>query len=175
VGVRGPSQERKKGGKQRGLHGLIEKLERRKAKEAPAADEGLWEPTTDSDKEGVPGDFQRARAPGAVLHSIGLDEDEPRVVHQFLDLAYRYVGGVLGDAQVYSDHAGKPQIDADDIWFAIQIKVNFSSQLSPSEVQIPPKLMPLLFLHVVEYQAMNKSAQSETASIFGQLALPTST
>jgi hypothetical protein len=97
------------------------------------------------------------------------------VVQQFLDLAYLYISLVLGDGQVYDDHASKPQIDVDIVRLAIQTNVNFSSQSSPSEVQIPPKLMPLLFLHVVEYQAMNKSAQSETTSIFGELALPTST
>uniref|UniRef100_R7W0Z9 Transcription initiation factor TFIID subunit 9 n=1 Tax=Aegilops tauschii TaxID=37682 RepID=R7W0Z9_AEGTA len=59
---------------------------------------------------------------------------EPRVLHQFLDLAYRYVGDVLGDAQVYADHAAKPQLDADDIRLAIQAKVNFSfSQPPPRE------------------------------------------
>uniref|UniRef100_J3LPN6 Transcription initiation factor TFIID subunit 9 n=2 Tax=Oryza brachyantha TaxID=4533 RepID=J3LPN6_ORYBR len=68
---------------------------------------------------------------------MGLSEGEyePRVVHQFLDLAYRYVGDVLGDAQVYADHAGKPQLDADDVRLAIQSKVNFSfSQPPPREV-----------------------------------------
>ncbi|TVU46610.1 hypothetical protein EJB05_06155 [Eragrostis curvula] len=72
-----------------------------------------------------------------LLRSMGLSEGEyePRVVHQFLDLAYRYVGDVLGDAQVYADHAGKPQIDADDVRIAIQAKVNFSfSQPPPREV-----------------------------------------
>ena len=66
-------------------------------------------------------------------------EYEPRVVHQFLDLAYRYVGDVLRDAQVYADHAGKAQIDADDVRLAIQAKVNFSfSQPPPREVPIVP-------------------------------------
>ena len=80
-----------------------------------------------------------------LLRSMGLGEGEyePRVVHQFLDLAYRYVGDVLGDAQVYADHAGKAQIDADDVRLAIQAKVNFSfSQPPPREVPIPPKILP---------------------------------
>ncbi|KAL6878470.1 hypothetical protein ACP4OV_012640 [Aristida adscensionis] len=78
-----------------------------------------------------------ARVVRELLRSMGLCEGEyePRVVHQFLDLAYRYVGDVLGDAQVYADHAGKPQIDADDVRIAIQAKVNFSfSQPPPREV-----------------------------------------
>ncbi|CAL4939890.1 unnamed protein product [Urochloa decumbens] len=78
-----------------------------------------------------------ARVVRELLRSMGLSEGEyePRVVHQFLDLAYRYVGDVLGDAQVYADHAGKAQIDADDVRLAIQAKVNFSfSQPPPREV-----------------------------------------
>ena len=86
-----------------------------------------------------------ARVVRELLRSMGLGEGEyePRVVHQFLDLAYRYVGDVLGDAQVYADHAGKAQIDADDVRLAIQAKVNFSfSQPPPREVPIPPKILP---------------------------------
>ncbi|CAN6294757.1 unnamed protein product [Urochloa humidicola] len=78
-----------------------------------------------------------ARVVRELLRSMGLSEGEyePRVMHQFLDLAYRYVGDVLGDAQVYADHAGKAQIDADDVRLAIQAKVNFSfSQPPPREV-----------------------------------------
>lgn len=78
-----------------------------------------------------------ARVIRELLRSMGLSEGEyePRVVHQFLDLAYRYVGDVLGDAQVYADHAGKVQLDADDVRLAIQAKVNFSfSQPPPREV-----------------------------------------
>ncbi|XP_020272738.1 transcription initiation factor TFIID subunit 9 [Asparagus officinalis] len=73
----------------------------------------------------------------SLLRSMGVGEGEyePRVVHQFLDLCYRYVVDVLTDAQVYSDHAGKPAIDPDDVRLAIQSKVNFSfSQPPPREV-----------------------------------------
>ncbi|XP_058227303.1 transcription initiation factor TFIID subunit 9 [Rhododendron vialii] len=70
-----------------------------------------------------------------LLKSMGVDEYEPRVVHQFLELWYRYVVDVLTDAQVYSEHAGKAAIDCDDVKLAIQSKVNFSfSQPPPREV-----------------------------------------
>ncbi|XP_037408265.1 transcription initiation factor TFIID subunit 9-like [Triticum dicoccoides] len=84
-----------------------------------------------------PDEPRDARVVRELLRSMGLGEGEyePRVVHQFLDLAYRYAGDVLGDAQVYADHAGKPQLDADDVRLAIQAKVNFSfSQPPPREV-----------------------------------------
>ncbi|KAJ8423418.1 hypothetical protein Cgig2_032668 [Carnegiea gigantea] len=71
----------------------------------------------------------------SLLKSMGVEEYEPRVVHQFLELWYRYVVDVLTDAQVYSEHAGKSTIDSDDIKLAIQSKVNFSfSQPPPREV-----------------------------------------
>lgn len=60
---------------------------------------------------------------------------EPRVVHQFLELWYRYVVCFLTDAQVYAEHAGKATIDSDDVKLAIQSKDNFCfSQPPPREV-----------------------------------------
>uniref|UniRef100_A0A7N0UN98 Transcription initiation factor TFIID subunit 9 n=1 Tax=Kalanchoe fedtschenkoi TaxID=63787 RepID=A0A7N0UN98_KALFE len=70
-----------------------------------------------------------------LLKSMGVDDYEPQVIHQFLELWYRYVVDVLTDAQVYSEHAGKTAIDCDDVKLAIQSKVNFSfSQPPPREI-----------------------------------------
>ncbi|PON35691.1 Transcription initiation factor [Parasponia andersonii] len=71
----------------------------------------------------------------SLLKSMGVEDYEPHVLHQFLELWYRYVVDVLTDAQVYSEHAGKAAIDCDDVKLAIQSKVNFSfSQPPPREV-----------------------------------------
>ncbi|KAG0469907.1 hypothetical protein HPP92_015991 [Vanilla planifolia] len=78
-----------------------------------------------------------ARVVRELLKSMGIAEGEyePRVIHQFLELTYRYVVDVLSDAQVYAEHAGKTAIDPDDVRLAIQYKVNFSfSQPPPREV-----------------------------------------
>ncbi|XP_022992393.1 transcription initiation factor TFIID subunit 9 [Cucurbita maxima] len=76
-----------------------------------------------------------ARIVKTLLKSMGVEDYEPRVIHQFLELWYRYVVDVLTDAQVYSEHAGKAAIDCDDVKLAIQSKVNFSfSQPPPREV-----------------------------------------
>ncbi|KAI4329081.1 hypothetical protein L6164_021383 [Bauhinia variegata] len=70
-----------------------------------------------------------------LLKSMGVEDYEPRVIHKFLELWYRYVVDVLTDAQVYSEHANKSAIDCDDVKLAIQSKVNFSfSQPPPREV-----------------------------------------
>ncbi|XP_057515383.1 transcription initiation factor TFIID subunit 9-like [Amaranthus tricolor] len=70
----------------------------------------------------------------SLLRSMGVEEHEPRVVHQFLELWYRYVVDILTDAQVYSEYAGKDTIDSDDTKLAIQSKANSSfSQPPPRE------------------------------------------
>ncbi|CAM6083479.1 unnamed protein product [Calypogeia fissa] len=62
----------------------------------------------------------------AILRSMGVQQYEPRVVNQFLEFWYRYAVEVLGDAQVYSEHAGKAALDCDDVKLAIQSRVNFT-------------------------------------------------
>ncbi|KAK6153564.1 hypothetical protein DH2020_013203 [Rehmannia glutinosa] len=86
--------------------------------------------------EGGEDDMPRdAKIVKELLKSMSVEDYEPRVVHQFLELWYRYAVDVLTDAQVYSEHAGKSTIDSDDVKLAIQSKVNFSfSQPPPREV-----------------------------------------
>lgn len=85
-------------------------------------------------EEDIPRD---AKIVKTLLKSMNVDDYEPRVVHQFLELWYRYVADVLTDAQVYSEHSGKSTIDSDDVKLAIQSKVNFSFS------QPPPRQMLL--------------------------------
>ncbi|KAG6541768.1 hypothetical protein Mapa_016780 [Marchantia paleacea] len=68
----------------------------------------------------------------SILGLMGVQKYEPRVVNQFMDLWYRYVVDVLGDAQMYSEHAGKQAIDCEDVKLAIQSRVNFSFTQPPS-------------------------------------------
>ncbi|KAM3334196.1 hypothetical protein ACQJBY_028939 [Aegilops geniculata] len=124
-----------------------------------------------------PDEPRDARVVRELLRSMGLGEGEyePRVLHQFLDLAYRYVGDVLGDAQVYADHAAKPQLDADDIRLAIQAKVNFSfSQPPPREAQV---LLagPHEFIHdlsrrskMLDYYWLESSSQAIHHPVWGE-------
>eukprot|EP00164_Ancoracysta_twista_P007421 GFYU01010533.1.p1 GENE.GFYU01010533.1~~GFYU01010533.1.p1 ORF type:complete len:218 (-),score=35.44 GFYU01010533.1:411-1064(-) len=67
-----------------------------------------------------------------ILKSMGVEEYEPRVINQLLEFMYRYVTDVLQDANVYSDHAGKSDIDIEDIRLAIQSRVNFTFTQPPS-------------------------------------------
>lgn len=62
----------------------------------------------------------------AILHSMGVDKFDPRVTHQILELLYRYVSTVLTEARVYSEHADKAMIDAEDIKLAVRMKNNLN-------------------------------------------------
>ncbi|XP_068687189.1 transcription initiation factor TFIID subunit 9B-like [Montipora foliosa] len=63
---------------------------------------------------------------GAILKEMGINEYEPRVINQMLEYTYRYITTVLEDATVYSKHAGKKDIDADDVQLAIQSRLDHS-------------------------------------------------
>lgn len=92
----------------------------------------VWSKMAEGGDEDLPRD---AKIVKSLLKSMGVEDYEPRVIHQFLELWYRYVVDLLTDAQVYSEHAGKSAIDCDDVKLAIQSKVNFSfSQPPPREV-----------------------------------------
>ncbi|KAI5080695.1 hypothetical protein GOP47_0003878 [Adiantum capillus-veneris] len=80
-------------------------------------------------EEDVPRDAKLVKS---ILRSMGVKQHEPRVVQQFLDFCYRYVVEVLGDAQLYSEHASKPSIDTEDVKLAIQSRVTFSFSQPPS-------------------------------------------
>ncbi|KAI0559407.1 transcriptional activation factor TAFII32 [Gracilaria domingensis] len=74
-----------------------------------------------------------ARIIEAILRAMGVDQYDPRVVNQLLELLYRYVSGVLLDARNVCEHTFKTQIDAEDIKLAIK------STCSHSFLQPPPR------------------------------------
>ncbi|CAN8065637.1 unnamed protein product [Agarophyton chilense] len=74
-----------------------------------------------------------ARIIEAILRAMGVDQYDPRVVNQLLELLYRYVSGVLIDARNVCEHTFKQQIDAEDIKLAIK------ATCSHSFLQPPPR------------------------------------
>ena len=52
-----------------------------------------------------------ARIVALILKSMGIDEFDPRVIHQLLEFMHQYTTNVFQDAQLYADHAAKPAID----------------------------------------------------------------
>eukprot|EP01080_Neovahlkampfia_damariscottae_P005789 gene5789-9610_t len=57
-----------------------------------------------------------------ILKNMGVENHDELVVEQFLEIIYRYVSNVLNDSVVYQNHAGRSEIDVDDVRIAIQSK-----------------------------------------------------
>ncbi|KAM4662235.1 transcription initiation factor TFIID subunit 9B-like isoform 2-T2 [Discoglossus pictus] len=66
-----------------------------------------------------------------ILKDMGITEYEPRVINQMLEFTYRYVTTILEDAKIYSSHAKKNNIDADDVRLAIQCRTDQSFTSPP--------------------------------------------
>lgn len=96
----------------------------------PATDE----PTKESQPK--PND---ARTIEAILKSMGVDEFDPRVTHQLLELLYRHVSNILLEARQYSEHADKQTIDADDVRLAINSR-SVSAFTQPPSRQVIAQL-----------------------------------
>ncbi|XP_021736411.1 transcription initiation factor TFIID subunit 9-like [Chenopodium quinoa] len=108
----------------------------------------------------------------SLIKSMGVEEHEPRVVHQFLELWYRYAVDVLTDAHVYSEHAGKASIDCDDVKLAIQSKVNFSFSQPPprerrsrTETAAQQTAEQQVSLNTQQHISQQSSHQHKTASL----------
>lgn len=67
----------------------------------------------------------------SVLKDMGIEEFEPRVINQLLEFSYRYITNLLEDAKAFSNHAGKKNIDSEDIKMAIKSKVDYSFTTTP--------------------------------------------
>ncbi|KAK7880376.1 hypothetical protein WMY93_032987 [Mugilogobius chulae] len=66
-----------------------------------------------------------------ILKDMGITEYEPRVINQMLEFTYRYVTTIIEDAKIYSTHAKKSTVDADDIKLAIQCRMDQSFTSPP--------------------------------------------
>ncbi|XP_028671262.1 transcription initiation factor TFIID subunit 9 [Erpetoichthys calabaricus] len=66
-----------------------------------------------------------------ILKDMGITEYEPRVINQMLEFTYRYVTTILEDAKIYSSHAKKSNVDADDVRLAIQCRMDQSFTSPP--------------------------------------------
>ncbi|KAI9310751.1 transcription initiation factor IID, 31kD subunit-domain-containing protein [Dichotomocladium elegans] len=93
-----------------------------------------------------------ARIISLILQSLGVEQYDPKVVLQLLEFAHRYTTDVMQDALIYAEHAGKNDLDLDDIQLAIQGRVNHSFthpppkelllELAEEKNKIPLPLIP---------------------------------
>ncbi|NXY85335.1 TAF9 factor, partial [Alcedo cyanopectus] len=125
-----------------------------------------------------------------ILKDMGITEYEPRVINQMLEFAYRYVTTILEDAKIYSSHAKKSSVDADDVRLAIQCRTDQSFTSPPprdflldiarqkNQTPLPlikpysgPRLPPDRYcLTAPNYRL--KSLQKKVSSSAGRIAVP---
>ncbi|KAI9143945.1 transcription initiation factor IID, 31kD subunit-domain-containing protein [Paraphysoderma sedebokerense] len=74
---------------------------------------------------------QTAKLLALLMQSMGIDESDPRVTQMLLEFAHRYIIDTLHDSLLYSDHAGRTEIDIEDVKLAIQSRVNYSFATPP--------------------------------------------
>ncbi|XP_031552788.1 transcription initiation factor TFIID subunit 9B-like [Actinia tenebrosa] len=98
---------------------------------ASQADGNTAASTNESSKPAAKSTPKDALVMGAILREMGISDYEPRVVNQMLEFTYRYVTMVLDDAKAYSSHAGKKDIDTDDVQLAIQSRLDHSYTSPP--------------------------------------------
>lgn len=92
-------------------------------------------PPRTMDSSEAPPKPRDARTVEAILHSMGVEQYDSRVVNQLLEVLYRYVSSVLIDAREFSEHADKSTVDVDDVRLAIRSKVAFTfTQPPPRDV-----------------------------------------
>ncbi|XP_050632370.1 transcription initiation factor TFIID subunit 9B isoform X1 [Macaca thibetana thibetana] len=91
-----------------------------------------------------------------ILKDMGITEYEPRVINQMLEFAFRYVTTILDDAKIYSSHAKKPNVDADDVRLAIQCRADQSFTSPP-----PRDVSKLGFEVIFTYNFLNCSSNKD--------------
>ncbi|KAI5186892.1 hypothetical protein NEHOM01_1781 [Nematocida homosporus] len=58
-----------------------------------------------------------------ILRSVGIEECEPKVILQFLEVAYKYFVEIVDDALLYAEQMGRSTPNGNDIKLAIQTKI----------------------------------------------------
>ena len=93
----------------------------------------VWSPDImESGKMASPKSMPKdAQMMAQILKDMGITEYEPRVINQMLEFAFRYVTTILDDAKIYSSHAKKATVDADDVRLAIQCRADQSFTSPP--------------------------------------------
>ena len=66
---------------------------------------------------------KNAKAISLILNSMGVEDVEPRTIHQLLDFTYRTTADFLETALSFAEHAGRTELTQEDLKLAIQSKV----------------------------------------------------
>ena len=66
-----------------------------------------------------------------ILRSMGVEEYEPRVLHQLLEFMHRYCAEVFQDGADYAEHSGRSQLECEDVQLAVRLKAAASQTNAP--------------------------------------------
>ncbi|KAJ3214010.1 Transcription initiation factor TFIID subunit 9B [Dinochytrium kinnereticum] len=74
-----------------------------------------------------------AKLVSLILQAMDIPDYDPRVLPQLLEFMHRYVLDILADAQLFSEHASRSNIEVDDVRLAVEGKVAHSFTSAPSK------------------------------------------
>ncbi|KAM5290825.1 transcription initiation factor TFIID subunit 9B isoform 3-T4 [Glossophaga mutica] len=143
----------------------------------PTKRDGEWQDNMEPGKMALPKNSPRdALVMAQILKDMGITEYEPRVINQMLEFAFRYVTTILDDAKIYSSHAKKPNVDADDVRLAIQCRADQSfTSPPPRDGPNQGRLIPRLSVGAVSSRPTTPTiATPQTVSVPNKVAPPVS-
>ncbi|KAI8827581.1 transcription initiation factor IID, 31kD subunit-domain-containing protein [Chytriomyces cf. hyalinus JEL632] len=76
---------------------------------------------------------RNARIVSLIMQAMDVTDYQPAVLPKLMELVHRYVLDVVADAQLFADHAGRTEIDADDVRLAVEAKMSHSFTGAPSK------------------------------------------
>ena len=66
---------------------------------------------------------------------MGVTEYEPRVLHQLLEFLHRYCTEVFHEGHLYAEHAGRSQLECEDVQLALRLKAAASQTGAASLIE----------------------------------------
>ncbi|KAJ3231487.1 hypothetical protein HDU81_003713 [Chytriomyces hyalinus] len=76
---------------------------------------------------------RNARIVSLIMQAMDVTDYQPAVLPQLMEFVHRYVLDVVADAQLFADHAGRTEIDVDDVRLAVEAKMSHSFTGAPSK------------------------------------------
>ncbi|KAI8614360.1 transcription initiation factor IID, 31kD subunit-domain-containing protein [Chytriomyces sp. MP71] len=76
---------------------------------------------------------RNGRLVSLMMQAMDVRDYSPAVLPQLLEFMNRYVLDVVGDAQLFADHASRTEIELDDVRLAVEAKMSHSFTAVPSK------------------------------------------
>ncbi|KAI9334951.1 transcription initiation factor TAFII31 [Obelidium mucronatum] len=76
---------------------------------------------------------RNAKLISLIMQAMDVNDYQPAVLPQLIDFMHRYTLDVVGDAQLFAEHAGRTEVDVDDVRLAVEGKLTHSFTGVPSK------------------------------------------